>query len=124
MEERKDECFGSFRWISPGRDLSQGNYFWILVCRRLTTYIVQAFLHIFIGPQVAYGIRGSRATRKGNAAAHDISKVSPNAIAYVATIVCLSMPTLYILTSLQDSLRALGPGNPNCGREAEGPMAI
>ncbi len=48
---------------------------------------IQSFLHIFIGPQVAYGSRGSRATRKGNAAAHDIGEVSLNAIAYSATIV-------------------------------------
>ena len=72
-------------------------------CRCLRTpvydlFLLQSFLHIFIGPSATHSSASGRSTRKGNAALHGIWTVSIYSIGYAATIVSVCL--LIISTSI------------------------
>jgi len=50
------------------------------------TILVKGYLHVFRGPSTAFDSSRS-GTRKGNAAAHSINKVTTPSIAYIATLI-------------------------------------
>lgn len=83
-------------------------------------HLLQGFLHILVGPSMAYDANNSCSTCKGNAAIHGIWAVSIYSIAYTATIVCVEFLSfmMYMLNfsskvhfvlSDQSTLTAGGP---------------
>jgi hypothetical protein len=59
----------------------------ILLCLLLIPGCTQAALHIMIGPSAANNPAGSRSARAGNAAIHDIRKITVYFLAYLGVLV-------------------------------------